>query len=224
LEKFHYRGSNPGIVRKCFKATIHGELAAGIVHVYPHFALKGRNIAMIEYSGKSTSEKIKQINGDISRISRVVVHPKFRSIGLGAEMVRRTLPKAPTKVVETLAVMARYNPFFVHAGMLPVETEVDARLERDLQELEQAYGLRRELLASKKTNLKILQKLTPSKLILAQRFALNWCVAKKFRKVELVPKVERMEMEALAEALSLLRGNTIYLFWKHSATGKANRY
>ena len=83
---------------------------------------------MPEYAGKTTSNKIKKINGDISRISRVVVHPKFRSIGLGAEIGRRTLPTAPTKIVETLAVMARYNPFFEHAGMTRIETPEDERL------------------------------------------------------------------------------------------------
>ena len=217
LEKFHYRGSSVGIVRKCFKAMIGKELAAGIVYVFPHFALKGRNLAMPEYAGKTTSEKIKRINKDVSRISRVVVHPKFRSIGLGAEIVRRTLPKAPTTTVETLAVMARFNPFFLQAGMVPVETEVDSRLEKDLQQLERDAGLKRELFASKKTSLRILRRLTKSKCKLAQHFALNWCVARKFRKAELIPKVEKMDLASIAEALSLLRGKTLYLYWRKQA-------
>ena len=216
LEKFHYRGSSVGIVRKCFKAMIGDDLAAGIVYVYPHFALKGRNIAMPEYAGKTTSEKIKQINEDISRISRVVVHPKFRSIGLGAEIVRRTLSTAPTKVVETLAVMAQYNPFFEHAGMIPVETDVDQRLEGDLKQLEKATGLTRELIASKKSNLKILDRLNKEELKFAQQFALNWCIAKKFRKTILIPKVKALDKEAIAEALSLLRGRTAYLYFRKS--------
>jgi ABC-type ATPase with predicted acetyltransferase domain len=213
LEKFHYRGSSVGIVRKCFKAMIGDDLAAGIVYVYPHFALKGRNIAMPEYAGKSTFDKIKQINKDISRISRVVVHPKFRSIGLGSEIVRRTLPQAPTKIVETLAVMARYNPFFEHAGMTRVETPEDQRLTRALLNLEKETGLKRELLASKKTSMKVLRGLARSKIKVAQSFALNWCVAKKFRKTILVPKVRAFDREAIAEALSLLRGRTLYLYW-----------
>ena len=156
LEKFHYRGANVGIVRKCYKATIEDELVAGIVYVFPHFALKGRNIAMPEFAGKTTSEKIKEINTNISRISRVIVHPKFRSIGLGAEIVRRTLPKAPTRIVETLAVAARWNPFFEHGGMTRVETPEDLKLAKALQNLEKETGLKRELLASKKTSLKVL--------------------------------------------------------------------
>ena len=62
LEKFHYRGSNPGIVRKSFKAMIGNDLAAGIIFVFPHFALKGRNIAFPEFKGKTTTKQVKMIN------------------------------------------------------------------------------------------------------------------------------------------------------------------
>lgn len=79
-------------MRKCFKAMIRNDLAAGIVFVFPHFALRGRNIAFPEFKGKTTTKQVKMINEKISRISRVVVHPKFRSIGLGAEIARQTSP------------------------------------------------------------------------------------------------------------------------------------
>jgi GNAT superfamily N-acetyltransferase len=215
LEKFHYRGSNPGIIRKCFKAIIKKELAAGIVYVFPHFSLKGRNIAMPEYRGKTTSKLVKKINRKISRISRVVVHPKFRSIGLGAEIVRRTLPKAPTKIVETLAVMARYNGFFENAGMTRVEVQEDESLLTALTNLEMNTRLRREMLASKSLNLRIISQMNRNQLELTRKFALSFCVAKKFRGMALIPKIKQGDKKALAEALSLLRGNPLYLYWKN---------
>ncbi|RLI41568.1 hypothetical protein DRO59_06585 [Candidatus Bathyarchaeota archaeon] len=49
--------------------------------------------------------------------NRVIIHPKYRTTGLGAKLVRETLTKAGTPYVETLAVMAKYNPFFEKAGM-----------------------------------------------------------------------------------------------------------
>jgi tRNA(Met) C34 N-acetyltransferase TmcA len=60
---------------------------------------------------------LQQLQRQISVISRVVVHPKYRSIGLGAKLVNKTLAQAGTPCVETVAVMARYNPFFEKAGM-----------------------------------------------------------------------------------------------------------
>jgi ABC-type ATPase with predicted acetyltransferase domain len=54
----------------------------------------------------------KELQRELSTITRVVVHPKYRTIGLGVKLVKENLPKAPTPCVETIAVMARYNPFF----------------------------------------------------------------------------------------------------------------
>jgi ABC-type ATPase with predicted acetyltransferase domain len=57
------------------------------------------------------------LNKKLASISRVVLHPKYRSIGLGAHLVRETLPLCGRQYVETMAVMAQYNPFFEKAGM-----------------------------------------------------------------------------------------------------------
>jgi hypothetical protein len=79
--------------------------------------------------------KAKLINDEIARISRVVIHPKFRGIGLGAFLVRKTLPQVNAKVVEVLAVMARYNPFFEKAGMVRVDYQRDGTsVEKKIRE------------------------------------------------------------------------------------------
>jgi len=54
---------------------------------------------------------VKELNRKVSIISRVVVHPKYRTIGLGSKLVRETLSLAGTPYVELVAVMAKYNPF-----------------------------------------------------------------------------------------------------------------
>ncbi|MHB8603390.1 MAG: ATP-binding cassette domain-containing protein, partial [Nitrosotalea sp.] len=133
LEQFHYRGKVKAIVKKCFKASIDGgPPIAAIVYVCPHLALKGRNIAFPEFKGASNAAMAHKVNAEILRISRVIVEPKFRSIGLGAEIVSRTLPCVNIRIVETLAIMARYNPFFEKAGMTRVEVVDDEKNERDL--------------------------------------------------------------------------------------------
>jgi hypothetical protein len=60
---------------------------------------------------------MKELNEKLSIISRVVVHPKYRTIGLGVKLVRETLPLVGTPYVEMPAVMAKYNPFAEKAGM-----------------------------------------------------------------------------------------------------------
>ncbi|KPV62904.1 MAG: hypothetical protein AOA66_1146 [Candidatus Bathyarchaeota archaeon BA2] len=76
--------------------------------------------------------KGKDVNDKLSTISRVVVHPKFPTIGLGVKLVRKTLAKARTPYVETVAVMARYNPFFERAGLTKI---AEKKPNKDLVQL-----------------------------------------------------------------------------------------
>lgn len=69
------------------------------------------------------------------RISRVVVHPSYRGIGIGQALVSRYLEKEPA--ADTVAEMAKYNPVFEKAGMERVEDSVvkpPSGLKTDLDE------------------------------------------------------------------------------------------
>jgi hypothetical protein len=80
--------------------------------------------------------KIQDVNQVLTIISRVVVHPKYRTIGLGQKIVKESLPQSPTRYTETIAVMARYNPFFERAGMLKVcEKTIEPKVLNFLNEL-----------------------------------------------------------------------------------------
>jgi ABC-type ATPase with predicted acetyltransferase domain len=64
-----------------------------------------------------------ELNSKLSTINRVVIHPKYRTIGLGAKLIRETLPLAGTPYVELVAVMAKYSPFAEKAGMAKVAVQ-----------------------------------------------------------------------------------------------------
>lgn len=59
----------------------------------------------------TTQTELLKLNQKLSIVSRVVVHLKYRTIGLGVKPVRETLPLAGTPYVVMVAVMAKYNPF-----------------------------------------------------------------------------------------------------------------
>jgi len=105
LAQFHYRESG-GLPppRKVFALKRGKETVGVIVYSYSPITCFGRNKA---FPKRLTTE---QLNQEFCIISRVVLHPKYRTIGLGAQLVRETLPKAGTRYVEAIAVMARYNP------------------------------------------------------------------------------------------------------------------
>ncbi|MCW3998790.1 MAG: GNAT family N-acetyltransferase [Candidatus Bathyarchaeota archaeon] len=109
LCEFHYRAHRTPPTRKIFTLKRRGELCGVIVYCYPPPMCFGRS--------KVWKGSMEELQREISVISRVVVHPKYRSIGLGEKLVRDTLPFAGTPCVEAVAVMAKYNPFFEKAGM-----------------------------------------------------------------------------------------------------------
>jgi ABC-type ATPase with predicted acetyltransferase domain len=43
---------------------------------------------------------MKELNEKLSNISRIVVHPKYRTIGLGSKLIKETLGLAGTEYVE----------------------------------------------------------------------------------------------------------------------------
>jgi ABC-type ATPase with predicted acetyltransferase domain len=62
-------------------------------------------------------ETMKDLNQKLTRIARVVVHPKYRTIGAAVKLLGESLPFCGKPNVEMIAVMARYNPFAEHAGI-----------------------------------------------------------------------------------------------------------
>jgi len=127
LKRFHYRSKNEREraslrMKDCYRLLCGNSLIGVIVYSHSYLNLKPRNMVFGDRYVYTAGDlrKARLINEEIARISRVVIHPKFRGIGLGEFLVRETLFKVDTRVVEVLAVMAKYNPFFEKAGMVRV--------------------------------------------------------------------------------------------------------
>ncbi len=150
LEEFHYRSGKPFGVKHVFKAVIDNTIAGVIVYSIPPLSCKGRNIAL----GRIID--VDEINRDFITISRVVVLPKFRGIGLATLLVKSTMQLVGKKYVESIAVMGKYNPFLVKAGMREIVYEPDKKYVFTLKELER-YGFNPVLAASKEYCYKLLQ-------------------------------------------------------------------
>jgi ABC-type dipeptide/oligopeptide/nickel transport system ATPase subunit len=217
LEPFHYRQTLPKhLIQKVYAAYIGGEPAAVIVYVPPHFTLRGRNIAAPEYKPKKPyREYLKRLNRDFTRIARVIVAPKFRGIGLGVKIVKDTMPLTGKKYVETLAVMAKYNPFFEKAGMRRIDLPESEAVKRIKQYLER-FGFNPEFTASKRYNLSIINQLTPQQLEELSRFILSGLFADRFRRNrELEERVAALDKEAIAEALKTKPSAAAYFIWRN---------
>jgi GNAT superfamily N-acetyltransferase len=94
----------------------HGRLAAVAVLSYPTVNSAARDRAL-GLAGWPPPRKLALANRDVRTISRVVVHPQFRGVGLASRLVRTICGQCPTRWIEAYAAMGRVHPFFEKGGM-----------------------------------------------------------------------------------------------------------
>ena len=120
LARYHYLGSQTGPASAIFVLSrAGGKTPVGVI-VYSNapVVLELRNIATGHvFAGLDRSMQLELINANIRRISRVIIEPRFRGLGLASRLVRDTMPLVNVPIVEALAVMGWVNPFFERAGM-----------------------------------------------------------------------------------------------------------
>ena len=76
-------------------------------------------------TGQSFAQKLAFANANLRTISRVIVHPQFRGIGLASALVRHMCHHCPTPYIEASAAMGRAHPFFEKAGMHRIDPLTD---------------------------------------------------------------------------------------------------
>jgi hypothetical protein len=169
---------------------------------------------------------VQELNQKLSVIMRVVVHPKYRTIGLGQRLVRETLPLAGTPYVETIAVMAKYNPFFERAGMQKVMEQPTCKQALAIREVLSNLGFNTTLLASEKYVLNKLRNLSDEQLEdirqafmqnVHVRFLKEFFYHEPYGKRELYKlRMQTATLEKLAKLIHvtvLLLQTKVYLFW-----------
>lgn len=228
LSEFHYRASRPPPAKKIFTLKRKGELCGVIVYSNPPPMCFGR--------AKVWKGNIKQLNAEVSTISRVVIHPKYRSIGLGEKLVAETLSQAGPPCVETVAVMAKYNPFFEKAGMQKIaESQPSKHVQNALCELE-ALGFDTALMASTGYNqqkiaalgaqriINILTQLSQHDATIRRKLACTKNIYPKHQ--EFTQKIANYTTLELAEALkrlSFANQTKTYLFWNTNIISKCHQ-
>lgn len=82
------------------------------------------------------------LNKQLVTLSRVVIHPSFRGVGVASNFVRRSCELSGMPWIETLAQMGHINPFFERAGFYRVG--VSNLQQRSLNSHSKLYGNRQD--------------------------------------------------------------------------------
>jgi hypothetical protein len=155
LARLHYRGSQAGAVTAIFAIRPAKKLAGSlgtetigvIAYRTPGPENELRNVATSNlFADFDRGTQLSLINKNIRCISRVIIEPRFRGLGLASRLVRETMPQVNVPIVEALAVMGRVNPFFEKAGMTAYAATMPARCVRLAEALSMVGIERRELI------------------------------------------------------------------------------
>jgi ABC-type ATPase with predicted acetyltransferase domain len=224
LSGFHYRDSRRvAAVYKVFVLKRGDQVCGVILYKYPGLACQGRKEAL----GRVLT--IKELNRDLTTIARVVVHPKYRTIGLGTKLVKETLSLVDKPYVEMIAVMAKYNPFAEKAGMKKILESKPNPAVLDAVKKLRKLGFNPVFLSSEKYNmhqLRALRSLSQVKTILKDLSKAVGIYRKRLWSSHkaYMPKqdfnncVDRASLKKLAKMLRILGFLTqtkVYLFWKN---------
>jgi len=238
LAKFHYRSSHPGgatsvlrivHVQHSLADRFHGRtglqpVTIGVlVRSLPALSCALRDTATNgRYCGLSRRDAAVTLNREVRTISRVVIDPCWRGLGLAVRLVRHALahPEPGVLYTEALAAMGRASPFFERAGMIRYDRPHPPHAARLLDAMAELRIVPHELAATAAVE----QRLAALPGAVARR---EWFVRelRRWRRAE--GRLPRHELDALSFA-DLLRAardrllfQPMYYLHRHELTGEA---
>ena len=116
LAHLHYRAGSPATLAGVWGARIGRDLAGVLVVSAPVLNGPWRGLAW----GPGFDASPRAVNRSVRCISRLIIDPRFRGIGIATALVRAYLASPLTPCTEALAAMGRACPCFERAGMRAV--------------------------------------------------------------------------------------------------------
>jgi len=154
LSQHHYRSARPATAPRVLVLETPGQSVSGrwlgrsesprvigvLVESLPLLNCMLRDVAMGKRYGSIPAGRGRSwlLNQELRCISRVVVDPQYRGLGLAVRLVKASLADPVTPLTEAIAAMGRVHPFFERAGMTPYHRpphRFDGRLVAALRSL-----------------------------------------------------------------------------------------
>ncbi len=219
LEHFHYRSGALGPVAVVYKiintssfSAMLNPVVGVIVYSMPAPALQLRNIAtdgLFSGIGDRTMT-MKFVNANVRCISRVVLEPRYRGLGLAQWLITETMGKLNIAYIEAMAVMGKFNPFFERAGMMKFQAKPLVRCIRMAETLGAVGVDQRDFIDSVKVNASIESLPAGPRQFLEKNISTFLAAyGRKGRKMQ--HSIERTEM-----ILSKLSDRPVYYLWRNA--------
>jgi len=155
------------------------------------------------------------VNRELRVISRVVIAPNWRGLGLAGRLVAETLPLVGTPYVEAMAAMGRMHPFFERGGMTAYP-QLPSRQGERLRACLEAVGIGRCDRRSAEALGRALDALAAGPARLARREICRWARSYLGAKNHRTNRPDRRRMlELVARHLD---STPVYYLWRRENT------
>lgn len=139
LAHYHYRAGPPATIDLVLRAACCGDTVGVLTVSRPVLNAPWREALWPGAFAAASSQRDRAtlLNRQLRTISRVIVDPRYRGIGLATRLVRAYLQVPRTPRTEAVAAMSAFCGFFAAAGMREVvltPSRRDRRLRRALRE------------------------------------------------------------------------------------------
>jgi hypothetical protein len=162
LAHYHYRESKLRSYTAMFALKtqrcggLRRQTVGVIVYKMPTPGAELRNIATGGlFAGFDRATQLVLLNKNVRCINRVIIEPRFRSLGLASGLVRETMPKINVPIIEAMAVMGLVNPFLEKAGMRAYKPKIQERCVRLVEALSMVGIESKELIDPQKVQGKL---------------------------------------------------------------------
>lgn len=142
LARYHYRAGPPATIELFLRAHCRGDTVGILTVSRPTLNARWREALWPQARWASTladpapAERAKILNQQLRTISRVIVDPRCRGLGIATRLVRAYLHAPQTPQTEAVAAMSAFCGFFLAAGMREVivaHSRRDRHLRRALR-------------------------------------------------------------------------------------------
>lgn len=193
------------IIRNLHPKYTDDNLVGVIVYTMPMPHIRLRNIATsgIFTGFKNRSDQLKILNEHLRTISRVVIDPRYRGLGLASWLVQKTADRVKFPIIESLAVMGNIHPFFEKAGFKPYTQNFPERINYIQQAFKDA-GIRFSMLKDPLKVQKHIDKLNKKKAMQFEKAVQKFLQSYR-RRAYMPPGIERTRY-----VLSRLTENPVY--------------
>ncbi len=215
LGQFHYRDTKLSpyaamyaIVEKNLARKRFGSVAGVIVYQMPCAVLELRNVATRGvFSGMGDKAmQLQMVNNNIRCISRVIIEPRYRGLGLAGRLVRETMGKLNAPIIEAMAVMGQINPFFEKAGMQSYSGQTPVRCAKLVEALSMVGIEGRDLVDSKMVQSRLDSLSEVESVFIEKQFGVFLqCYGRR--------KQMKRGLERTRYILSKLTGRPVYYIW-----------